>query len=233
MPAKYLKTSTPVPSMFQGLLNIKGIGVQHRVSSEPFNLLLWDFHRLMLIYKLYFELTFGGHFGSHIENKKNAYTGLFLYKIVEQYIYTKNLTSWLILIYCSIWNKTKKNVFRGFNAPYFEGYSKIIGMHNLKIMPSLIAWYPVRLIRILKAIIFPFKTPTLLQLLHLIYKGLVRDIWSFCCICWTCCLMSSPSLDLGVGDILSKSHVPDLFETKILSSLSFLIIHHLYLNQNR
>ena len=35
-----LKTNTSVPSMFQGLLNIEDIWVQHRVSPEPFNLLL-------------------------------------------------------------------------------------------------------------------------------------------------------------------------------------------------
>ena len=34
------KTNTSVPSMFQGLLNIEGIWVQHRVSPEPFNLSL-------------------------------------------------------------------------------------------------------------------------------------------------------------------------------------------------
>ena len=33
------KTNTSVPSMFQGLLNIEGIWVQHKVS-PPFNLLL-------------------------------------------------------------------------------------------------------------------------------------------------------------------------------------------------
>ena len=34
------KTNTSVPRMFQGLLNIEGLSVQHRVSPEPFNLSL-------------------------------------------------------------------------------------------------------------------------------------------------------------------------------------------------
>ena len=34
------KTNTSVPSMFQVLLNIEGIWVQHRVSPEPFDQLL-------------------------------------------------------------------------------------------------------------------------------------------------------------------------------------------------
>ena len=34
------KTNTSVPSMFQGLMNIEGIWVQHSVSPEPFILLL-------------------------------------------------------------------------------------------------------------------------------------------------------------------------------------------------
>ena len=45
------KANTLVPSMFQGLLDIKSIWVQHRVSPEPLNLLLWNFHRMLLIYK--------------------------------------------------------------------------------------------------------------------------------------------------------------------------------------
>ena len=40
---------------FQGLLNIEGIWVQHRVSPEPFGLLLWNFHRMLQIHKLPFE----------------------------------------------------------------------------------------------------------------------------------------------------------------------------------
>ena len=76
---------TSVPSMFQGLLNIEGIWVQHRVPSEPFNLLLWNFHRMLLLYKTFIwtnnnknsQVTVGGHFGSHIENMKNAYKQLF------------------------------------------------------------------------------------------------------------------------------------------------------------
>ena len=39
--------------MFQGLLNIKGIWVQHRVSPEPFNLSLRNFHRMLILYKTF------------------------------------------------------------------------------------------------------------------------------------------------------------------------------------
>ena len=53
---------------------MKGIWVQHRVSPEPFNLLLSNFHRMLqkcitsfeLIIKQNSHVTFGGHFGSHI-----------------------------------------------------------------------------------------------------------------------------------------------------------------------
>ena len=48
------KTNTSVPSMFQGLLNIEGLLVQHRVSPEPTNISLWSFHRMLLIYKYKF-----------------------------------------------------------------------------------------------------------------------------------------------------------------------------------
>ena len=47
------KTNTSVPRMFQGLLNFEGLWLQHRVSPEPFNLLLWNFHRMLLIYKTF------------------------------------------------------------------------------------------------------------------------------------------------------------------------------------
>ena len=74
--------------MFQGLLNIEGLWVQHRVSPEPFNLSLWNFHRMLLIYKTFIwtnnkkdsHMTFGGNFGSYIENMKNAYKQLFYAK---------------------------------------------------------------------------------------------------------------------------------------------------------
>ena len=63
---------------------------------------------------------------------------------------------------------------------------------------------------------------TLFPLFHLVCKGLVRDIWSFCHICLTCCLILS-SLPLGQsrggggGGSLSKS----VFETKTSSSHKF------------
>ena len=84
--AKHLKkTNTSVPSMFQGLLNIEGIWVQHRVSPEPFDVLLWNINRMLLIYKTFIwtnsnknsQLTVGGHSGSNIKNMKNAYKQLF------------------------------------------------------------------------------------------------------------------------------------------------------------
>ena len=67
--------------MIQGLLNIEGLWIQNIVSPEPFNLSLWNFHRMLLIYKTFIwinnkkdsRVTFGGHFGSHIETMKNAY----------------------------------------------------------------------------------------------------------------------------------------------------------------
>ena len=75
--------------MFQGLLNIESIWVQHRVSPEPFKLSLWNFHRMLILYKTfiwtnnkkYSHVTFGEHFGSHIEIWKMPIYHYFLQKI--------------------------------------------------------------------------------------------------------------------------------------------------------
>ena len=104
------KTNTSVPRMFQGLLNIEGLWVQHRVSPEPFNLSLWNFHRMLLIYQTFIwnnnkkdsHVTFGGLSGSHIENMKNTYKHLFYGKINKTSIYIKYQTPGFILIYCFI-----------------------------------------------------------------------------------------------------------------------------------
>ena len=77
-----------MPSMFQGLLNIEGILVQHRVSGDS-------------------HVTFGGHFGSHIKNMKNAYKQLFHAKIDKTSIYIKYQTLVFIQIYCFIRYKSK------------------------------------------------------------------------------------------------------------------------------
>ena len=47
-------------------------------------------------------MTFGGHFGSHIENMKNAYKQLFYLKMDETSIYIKYQISGFNLIYCFI-----------------------------------------------------------------------------------------------------------------------------------
>ena len=47
------------------------------------------------------HVTFGSHFGSHIENMKNAYKQLFHAKIDKTSLYIKYKTSGFILIYCS------------------------------------------------------------------------------------------------------------------------------------
>ena len=94
------KTNTSVPSMFQGLLNIEDIWVQHRVSPEPFNLLLWNFHRMLIIYKTFIWINnnrkvtwlFAAILGSHIENINNAYKQLFMQKKDKTPIYTKYQT---------------------------------------------------------------------------------------------------------------------------------------------
>ena len=52
-------------------------------------------------------MTFGGHFGSHIENMKNAYIQLFHAKSDKTYIYIIYQTSGFIMIYCFIRNKSK------------------------------------------------------------------------------------------------------------------------------
>ena len=83
--AKHLKTNTSVPNMFQGLLNIEGIWVQHRVSSEPFNLLLWNFHKMLLIFKTFIWTNDNKKksrdrwrpFWQPYWNMKNAYKQLF------------------------------------------------------------------------------------------------------------------------------------------------------------
>ena len=71
---------------------------------------------MLLIYKTFIPIdnnkdshvTFGGHFGSHIENMKNAYKQLLMQKIEKKTsIYIKYQTSGFILIYCFIRNKSK------------------------------------------------------------------------------------------------------------------------------
>ena len=77
--------------MFQELLNIEGIWVQHRVSPEPVNLLLWNFHRMLLIYKTFIwtnnnknsHVTFCGHFEAILKYEKNAYKQLFYAKTIK------------------------------------------------------------------------------------------------------------------------------------------------------
>ena len=62
-------------------------------------------------------MTFGGHFGSYIENMKNVYQQLFHAKIYKTSIYIKYQTSGFILIYCFI-----KNTVSHFSyAPLFQG----------------------------------------------------------------------------------------------------------------
>ena len=87
--------------MFQGLLDIEGIWVQPKVSTEPFNLSLWNyFYRMLLIYKTIIwinnnknsHVTFGGHFKSHFENMNNTVKQLFYAKIDKTSIYTKYQT---------------------------------------------------------------------------------------------------------------------------------------------
>ena len=86
--------------MFQGLLDIEGIRVQRKVSPEPFNLSLWNFHRMLLMYKTFIwinnnkksHVTFGGHFKSHKENMNNTVKQLFYAKIDKTSIYTKYQT---------------------------------------------------------------------------------------------------------------------------------------------
>ena len=97
------KTNTSVPSMFQGLLNIEGILVQHRLSQQPFNILLWRFHGKLHIYKTFTydfycmyetfiwinnnnnnnnnnnsHVTVGGHFWSHTELWKMPVNNYFM-----------------------------------------------------------------------------------------------------------------------------------------------------------
>ena len=74
--------------MFQGLLNIEGLGVQHRVSTEPFNLMLRNFHRMLLIYKTFIwtnnnkniHVTFGGHFEAILKIWKMSINNYFMQK---------------------------------------------------------------------------------------------------------------------------------------------------------
>ena len=64
------------------------------------------------------HVTFGGHFGSHIENMKNAYKQLFNAKIDKKSIYIKYQTSEFILIYCFIRNKSKYSSWRAQRVLY-------------------------------------------------------------------------------------------------------------------
>ena len=52
-------------------------------------------------------MTFGGHFGSHIENIKMSINSYFMQKIDKTYIYINYQTSGFTLIYCFIRNKSK------------------------------------------------------------------------------------------------------------------------------
>ena len=101
------KTNTSMPSMFQGLMNIGSIWVQHRVSPEPFNLLLWNFHRMLLIYKIFIwtninkqnsHVTIGGHFGSHIDIWKMTKNIYFMQKKIK-HLSTKYQTWYLFRYY--------------------------------------------------------------------------------------------------------------------------------------
>ena len=55
-------------------------------------------------------MTFGGHYGSHIETMKNAYKQLFYSKKDKTSFYIKYQISGCILIYCYISNKSKYSI---------------------------------------------------------------------------------------------------------------------------
>ena len=105
--------------MFQGLLIIEGIWVQHRVSPEPFKLS----QNVANIYDFYLnyntkdsQFNFGGHFGIHIENMKNAYKQLFVQNLEKTSIYIKYQILGFILIYCFILNKNQNIAVEVLNA---------------------------------------------------------------------------------------------------------------------
>ena len=75
--------------MFQGLLNIEGIWVQHRVSLEPFNLSLWNFHRMLILYNTFIwtnnkkdgHVTFVDHFEAIVKIWKMPINNYFMQNI--------------------------------------------------------------------------------------------------------------------------------------------------------
>ena len=84
------KTNTSVPSMFQGLLNIDVIWYNTEYLQNHSTYCFETFTEGCFDKNLSFELiiinshvTVGCHFGSHIENMKNAYKQLFYAKKIK------------------------------------------------------------------------------------------------------------------------------------------------------
>ena len=131
--------------MFHGLLNIEGIWVQHRVSPEPFNLSLWNFHKMSLIYKTFIwtnnkkdsHVTLSGHFESHIENMKMPINNYFMQNNRKTSIYIKYQSSGFILIYCFIRNKSKYSNWRAVCHPHGHVFDIFCFPRNLMTLQIL------------------------------------------------------------------------------------------------
>ena len=101
--------------MFQGLLNIEGIWVQHRVSPGQFNLSPWNFHGMLLIYKTFIwnnnkkdsTWPLAVIWEAILKIWKMPINNYFMQKIDKASIYIKYQTSGFILICCFFRNKSK------------------------------------------------------------------------------------------------------------------------------